>query len=814
MASLSLLLVFLFLSIVVLTTNGQNPTPAPTRSPTIAATKPTVNPTLKPTRKPTYRSKDKSIYMDYAPTKTLTPEQQQGIVATLTVLLFVLMACEVTSPEVLFLIALVICIFTEVLTLAQGLAGFSNTALITIGALFLVVGAIDKSHVVDWMARKTFGSSGSVTFGIFRMFVVCYLLSIFFNNTPLVAILMPVVKDWGRMRGIGASQLLMPLSYAVLAGSFGSMIGTSTNLTVQGLMEADRGFSFPFFAPTPIGMVCFVALLIYMLIAGPYLLPMNKSGLIRAARDSAKSLIAEILVSPTSPAVGKNVESFAASLGVAPSTVIKIRRVKVNPEDEETDPEAGGQQLPVTKSSSTFNVFDKNYLRHAAGFWSTTGTTAKKPRDSFSGARGEPVKTTEEEEPEEKERVAGSNNNITAGSNTGSGGGGGNDDDKYIDIVAPPPHELIGANDIVFLSSAQDAVEKMMKSILGESKGLKVLQSDVLALPGFGSEVLECVISDNNPFLGKKVSEMAAQFAEKYQAALVTVRGREWGNFLSSEEEEEEGAGAEEKKSTEEGDEESGNINERSQHNRRAERINQNDDDDINVIVDRANSGGGEVELTEMRSGKLNNDSEDNLSLNNEDVNVGLVTGKPVLEVPTVSDHIVTLGDVVLCVTTTKNVAALSRNRDFFVVSSVGSLPQPLTWYGLIPCLCFAAMLICVATEIIDICPAALGLSAFFFMGKEKRLLSLFTCLFSIFNPFVSLLLFFRRLDQTRRYSRDGGFATTHVVRRFSFLCHVNDSFGFSRSDCSSDCFRESFPFWRSSVDLCDYFGDYGVDFQ
>ena len=159
--------------------------------------------------------------------------------------------------------------------------------MITIGALFIVVGGVEKSHVVDWMARKTFGSDGSEIMGKFRMYCTCFLLSIFFNNTPLVAILLPVVKDWGRMRNIAASQLLMPLSYSVLAGSFISMIGTSTNLTVQGLMQADRGYSFSFFAPAPFGIICFMGLITYQIFAGPHLLPNEKVGLIRTARDKA-----------------------------------------------------------------------------------------------------------------------------------------------------------------------------------------------------------------------------------------------------------------------------------------------------------------------------------------------------------------------------------------------------------------------------------------------------------------------------------------------------------------------------------------------
>ncbi|RYG66002.1 hypothetical protein EON64_10710, partial [archaeon] len=67
-----------------------------------------------------------------------------------------------------------------------------------------------------------------------------------------------------RTEGIIYSYFHLP----ILQGSFGSMIGTSANLTVQGLMQAERNYSFPFFAPFPIGIVCFVAMLFYQIVAG------------------------------------------------------------------------------------------------------------------------------------------------------------------------------------------------------------------------------------------------------------------------------------------------------------------------------------------------------------------------------------------------------------------------------------------------------------------------------------------------------------------------------------------------------------------
>ncbi len=112
------------------------------------------------------------------------------------------MAFEVSTPEVLFLAALTIVLFCEIVTLPEALSGFSNAAVLTIGSLFIVIAAIERSHVVDWLARQAFGASGSDTLGKLRLYFMCFSLSTFFNNTPLVALLMPIVKDWVRLKHI------------------------------------------------------------------------------------------------------------------------------------------------------------------------------------------------------------------------------------------------------------------------------------------------------------------------------------------------------------------------------------------------------------------------------------------------------------------------------------------------------------------------------------------------------------------------------------------------------------------------------------
>lgn len=144
------------------------------------------------------------------------------------------MALELSSPEVCFLVALSVLMLAQVLKMDDVLSGFANDGLVTIGSLFLVVGAMEKSHILEYGARLAFGTSANTRISIFRYLSSSFLISALFNNIPQVAIMVPIVKDWAKQKGIPSSQLMMPLSYSVLAGGMLATIGTSTNLVIQG----------------------------------------------------------------------------------------------------------------------------------------------------------------------------------------------------------------------------------------------------------------------------------------------------------------------------------------------------------------------------------------------------------------------------------------------------------------------------------------------------------------------------------------------------------------------------------------------------
>ncbi len=263
-------------------------------------------------------------YYDYRKVY-LTPDEAQDLTVALIVAVFSAMAFSWTEPEVALLIALSILMLAEVLSINDTLSGFSNDGLITIGSLFLVIGAIEKSHIVDYSSRLAFGMNSSKTWGIFRMYFSSFIISAFFNNIPQVAVMVPVVKDWAKLRGIASSQLLIPLSYTVLAGGMLATVGTSTNLVVQGLLSNDNRVQFNFFDPAAIGLPAGMLLIAYMMIAGPYLLP-NRPDKTSAEHNRAFTQVAEVTVEENSSYCNKPVRYIFEGLGMTGENFVKIRR--------------------------------------------------------------------------------------------------------------------------------------------------------------------------------------------------------------------------------------------------------------------------------------------------------------------------------------------------------------------------------------------------------------------------------------------------------------------------------------------------------
>ena len=120
---------------------------------------------------------------------------------------------------------------------AEVFSGFVNPGTLTIAALFIVAAGMRETGALDTVGTWVFGRARTEKAGLIRMAGPVAAMSAFFNNTPIVAMLMPVVSDWCRKNGISPSRMLMPLSFMAILGGTCTLIGTSTNLAIDGLMK-------------------------------------------------------------------------------------------------------------------------------------------------------------------------------------------------------------------------------------------------------------------------------------------------------------------------------------------------------------------------------------------------------------------------------------------------------------------------------------------------------------------------------------------------------------------------------------------------
>ena len=193
-----------------------------------------------------------------------------GIVA----LCFVLLAFSRAAPDVIMAGGLTLLIVSGVLTPAEALAGFSNPGMLTVGVLYVVVTGLSQTGAIGWIGPSLLGRPRGPRSARLRLMLPAAGLSAFLNNTPVVAIFIPAVQDWAKRHRLELSRLLIPLSYAGIAGGTCTLIGTSTNLVVNGLYtERLGGAGLGLFEPVWVGLPVTVAVLVFLLTAGQWLLP-------------------------------------------------------------------------------------------------------------------------------------------------------------------------------------------------------------------------------------------------------------------------------------------------------------------------------------------------------------------------------------------------------------------------------------------------------------------------------------------------------------------------------------------------------------
>ncbi len=234
-------------------------------------------------------------------------------ILVIAVILFIIVSLyvEIVGPAFTFLIGVIVLGFFGVLTPAEILQGFSNEQILVIIMLLLLGDIIRKTAVIDSLFDRIFQKATTYKGFMARMMLSVALFSAFLNNTPLVAIMMPYVHRWSRNHNVNPSKLLIPLSYAAILGGCATLIGTSTNLIVNGLVQDQNILpgmpSLGLFEFAWVGVPMMVIGFLYLMLFGNRLLP-DKKDVVSTFTQNTREYLVEVQVHKGSSLCNKSIE--------------------------------------------------------------------------------------------------------------------------------------------------------------------------------------------------------------------------------------------------------------------------------------------------------------------------------------------------------------------------------------------------------------------------------------------------------------------------------------------------------------------------
>ncbi len=229
------------------------------------------------------------------------------ITVTVITLCFLALAFTRWAADIVLLGGVTVLLLIGVLSPEAALAGMANEGMITVGVLFVVSAGLRETGAITWISDIMLGKPKSVANAQLRMMLPVAGMSAFLNNTPVVGMMIPAVSDWAKKHQLSVSKLLMPLSYAAIIGGTCTLIGSSTNLIINGLLlEQNAGNGLGMFELSWIGLPCAVLVFIYIVFISPWLLPERKSAINQFS--DVRQYTVEMLVNPGSKLIGKSIE--------------------------------------------------------------------------------------------------------------------------------------------------------------------------------------------------------------------------------------------------------------------------------------------------------------------------------------------------------------------------------------------------------------------------------------------------------------------------------------------------------------------------
>ncbi len=237
------------------------------------------------------------------------------------------------SPAVIVFGGAVSVLVLGVVEADAAFSGFSNSAPITVAALYVLAAGIEKTGALTPVMQRTLGERGHYRLPLVRTLVPTAGASAFLNNTPIVAMLIPQVSAWASRRGVSVSKLLMPVSFAAVLGGLITVIGTSTNLVVSGQMETLELREIGFFEIGRLGLPIAVIGVVAIVALAPRVLPDRRSARTEL-EEAGRRFSVEMLVEPGGAIDGRTVEQarlrnlsglFLASVDRGDTTIAPVR---------------------------------------------------------------------------------------------------------------------------------------------------------------------------------------------------------------------------------------------------------------------------------------------------------------------------------------------------------------------------------------------------------------------------------------------------------------------------------------------------------
>lgn len=234
---------------------------------------------------------------------------QMLLVVLALVLMVAALALDKMRPGMILFSVAVFFLCTRIISAEELLAGFSNKGVMTVALLFLISEGVRNSNALSQLIKRLLPTSKTTVFRAqVRMLPSIAFISAFLNNTPVVVIFAPIIKRWAEAMKLPARKFLIPLSYVTILGGMCTLIGTSTNLVVHGMILNAGYEGLSMFELAKIGVIIAAVGLVYLFLFSPKLLPDDN---VEDAMDAANNLnIVEVILGPRFPGINRTLSKF------------------------------------------------------------------------------------------------------------------------------------------------------------------------------------------------------------------------------------------------------------------------------------------------------------------------------------------------------------------------------------------------------------------------------------------------------------------------------------------------------------------------